>query len=212
MTVVVSAHVEGALERAAAAVAQGAVIGIPTDTVYGLVCLYQDPAAIERLFTVKKRPRHKPLPVLLGDAAQAQTVVRGAIPPVAQMLMARYWPGPLTLVLPAPTHLPTALTAGAETVGVRVPDQPFLQALAQRTGPLASSSANLSGAPACATAAEVLAQLDGRIPLLINAGTTPLAQASTVLDLQVSTSPKILRAGPIGQKILTEITAVAPGR
>ncbi len=201
MTVVLAADAEGSLERAATAVEQGAVIGVPTDTVYGLVCLGSDAAAIDRLFAVKERPIHKPLPVLLGDAAQGQAVVRGTILPLAQTLMQRHWPGPLTLVLPAQTHLPVALTAGEGTVGVRVPDQPFLRALARRIGPLASSSANRSGAPACATAAAVLAQLDGRIPLLIDAGPTPLAQASTVLDLS-GQEPRLLREGPIGREVL----------
>ena len=147
MTVVLAADEVGALERAAAAVDQGAVIGVPTDTVYGLVCLCRDAAAIDRLFAVKERPSHKALPVLLGDAEQVRAVVRGAGGPVAQALIERYWPGPLTLVLPARSHLPVALTAGGETVGVRVPAQPFLRALARRVGPLASSSANRSGAP-----------------------------------------------------------------
>ena len=218
MTVMLAVDAAGSLERAEAAVEQGAVIGVPTDTVYGLVCLCSDGAAIDRLFAVKERPSHKPLPVLLGDAAQGQAVVRGTISPLAQMLMQRYWPGPLTIELPAQTHLPAALTAGEKllnapfssrgaTVGVRVPDQPFLRALAQRVGPLASSSANRSGASACATATEVLAQLDGRIPLLIDAGPTPLTQASTVLDLS-GEEPKLLREGPIGRKVLAASGAV----
>ena len=129
--------------------------GVPTDTVYGLVCLCSDAAAIDRLFAVKERPAEKALPVLLGDDQQAQAVVEGPLPPAARLLMERYWPGPLTLVLPAQAHLPSALTAGKETVGVRLPAQPFLRALARRVGPLASSSANRSGAPPCATAAAV---------------------------------------------------------
>ena len=150
MTVVLAADETGALARAAAALDQGAVIGVPTDTVYGLVCLCSDAAAIDRLFAVKERPAEKALPVLLGDVQQARAVVEGPLPPPARLLMERYWPGPLTLVLPAQPHLPTALTAGKGTVGVRLPAQPFLQALARCVGPLASSSANRSGAPPCA--------------------------------------------------------------
>ena len=203
-TVILAADEAGALERAAAAVEGGAVIGVPTDTVYGLVCLCRDAAAIARLFAVKERPIHKPLPVLLGDADQARAVVRGALLPLAAALTARYWPGPLTLVLPARSHLPAALTAGGETVGVRVPAQSFLRALARRVGPLASSSANRSRRAACATPAAVLAQLDGRIPLLIDAGATPLAQASTVLDLS-GPEPRMLREGPIGREVLRAV-------
>ncbi|MCY3709428.1 MAG: L-threonylcarbamoyladenylate synthase [Caldilineaceae bacterium] len=201
MTVVMAADQPGALEQAAAAVEQGAVIGAPTDTVYGLVCLCSSAAAIDRLFAVKERPDHKALPVLLGDAEQATAVVRPPVDAAAQALIDRYWPGPLTLVLPARSHLPPALTAGGDTVGVRLPAHPFLRALARRVGPLASSSANHSGAPPCATAAAVLDQLDGRIPLLIDAGPAPLAQSSTVLDMS-GPQPQLLREGPIGPEEL----------
>ena len=201
MTVVIAADQANALDQAAAAVEQGAVIGVPTDTVYGLVCLCSDAAAIDGLFAVKERPSQKALPVLLGEAEQASAVVRTAGQAAAQALIDRYWPGPLTLVLPARSHLPPALTAGGDTVGVRLPAHPFLRALARRVGPLASSSANRSGQPPCATAAAVLDQLDGRIPLLIDAGPAPLAQSSTVLDLS-GPQPILLREGPIGPQEL----------
>ena len=209
MTVVIAADQANSLEKAAAALEQGTVIGVPTDTVYGLVCLYNDAAAIDRLFAVKERPSHKALPVLLGDAEQASAVVRSARQAAAQALIERYWPGPLTLVLPARSHLPPALTAGGETVGVRLPAHPFLRALARRVGPLASSSANRSGEPPCATPAAVLDQLDGRIPLLIDAGPAPLAQSSTVLDLSAP-QPKLLREGPIGPQELAA-AGIHPG-
>ncbi len=209
MTVVIAADQANALEKAAAALEQGAVIGVPTDTVYGLVCLYNDAAAIDRLFAAKERPSQKALPVLLGDAEQASAVVRSARQAAAQALIERYWPGPLTLVLPARSNLPPALTAGGDTVGVRLPAHSFLRALARRVGPLASSSANRSGEPPCATPAAVLAQLDGRIPLLIDAGPAPLAQASTVLDLSAP-QPILLREGPIGPQELAA-AGIRPG-
>ena len=209
MTVVIAADQTNALEKAAAVLEQGAVIGVPTDTVYGLVCLYNDAAAIDRLFAAKERPSQKALPVLLGDAEQASAVVRSARQTAAQALIERYWPGPLTLVLPARSHLPPALTAGGDTVGVRLPAHPFLRALARRVGPLASSSANRSGQPPCATPAAVLAQLNGRIPLLIDAGPAPLAQASTVLDLSAP-QPVLLREGPIGPQELAA-AGIRPG-
>ena len=209
MTVVIAADQTGALEQAAAAVQQGAVIGVPTDTVYGLVCLCGDAAAIDQLFAVKERPDHKALPVLLGDAEQVSAVVRTAGDHAAQALIERYWPGPLTLVLPARSSLPAALTAGGDTVGVRLPAHPFLRALARRVGPLASSSANRSGQPPCATAAAVLDQLDGRIPLLIDAGPAPIALSSTVLDLS-GPQPELLRKGPIGPDELAAV-GIRPG-
>ena len=209
MTVVIAADQANALDRAAAAVEQGAVIGVPTDTVYGLVCLYSDAAAIDRLFAVKERPSQKALPVLLGEAEQANAVVRTTSETAAHALIDRYWPGPLTLILPARSHLPPALTATGDTVGVRLPAHPFLRALARRVGPLASSSANRSGDPPCVTAAAVLDQLDGRIPLLIDAGPASLAQSSTVLDLS-GPQPKILREGPIGPQELAA-AGIRPG-
>ena len=149
MTVVIAADQANALDQAAAAVEHGAVIGVPTDTVYGLVCLYSDAVAIDRLFAVKERPSQKALPVLLGEAEQTDAVIHtaGGDNVQALALIDRYWPGPLTLVLPARSHLPSALTAAGDTVGVRLPAHPFLRALARRVGPLASSSANRSGQP-----------------------------------------------------------------
>lgn len=176
------------------------VIAAPTDTVYGLVCRYDSSPAIAELYRVKDRPPEKALPVLIGDPSQLALVVDGELPPLAQELIARFWPGPLTLILPALPHLPPVLTAGGSTVGVRIPDQPFLRELARQAGPLASSSANRSGGPECSTVAEVLAQLDGRIPLLVDGEATPLGQASTVLDLS-GERPRILREGPLGKSV-----------
>lgn len=178
----------------------GQVIAAPTDTVYGLVCRFDSSAAIEELYRVKDRPPEKALPVLIGDESQLAQVVAGSLSELAQALIARFWPGPLTLILPALPHLPRVLTAGGSTVGVRVPDQSFLRALARQAGPLASSSANRSGGPECSTVAQVLAQLDGRVPLLVDGGGTPHGMASTVLDLSGAT-PRILREGPVGKAV-----------
>lgn len=196
-TAVMATELEETLAAAAAAVAGEEVIAAPTDTVYGLVCRFDSSRAIERLYWVKERPPEKALPVLIGDEEQVAQVVAGELSPIARELIARFWPGPLTLILPALPHLPPVLTAGGATVGVRIPNQPFLRDLARRAGPLASSSANRSGGPECSTAEAVLAQLDGRVPLLVDGGGTPLGQASTVLDLS-ATPPRILREGPLG--------------
>lgn len=181
-------------------VQKGEVIAAPTDTVYGLVCRYDSSRAIEELYRVKDRPPEKALPVLIGDESQLAQVVEGELSALAQELIARFWPGPLTLILPALPHLPPVLTAGGSTVGVRIPDQPFLRELARQAGPLASSSANRSGGAECHSAADVLAQLDGRIPLLVDGGPSSLAQASTVLNL-TTTPPGILREGPVGETV-----------
>lgn len=189
-----------ALTDATTLIRYGQVIAVPTDTVYGLVCRYDSSQAIEELYRVKDRPPEKALPVLIGDESQLTQLIAGDLPRLAQALIARFWPGPLTLILPALSHLPPVLTAGGSTVGVRIPNQPFLRELARWAGPLASSSANRSGGPECSTAGAVLAQLDGRVPLLVDGGTTPLGQASTVLDLS-GEAPRILREGPVGEAV-----------
>lgn len=199
-TEVLSVKKKQALADAVTLLRYSQVIAAPTDTVYGLVCRFDSSSAIEELYRVKDRPPEKALPVLIGDESQLAQVVVGELSALAQELFARFWPGPLTLILPALPHLPPVLTAGGSTVGVRIPDQPFLRELARKAGPLASSSANRSGGPECHTAAEVLAQLDGRIPLLVDGGSSPLAQASTVLNL-TTTPPGILREGPVGETI-----------
>lgn len=199
-TEVLPANKRQALSDAVTLIRYGQVIAVPTDTVYGLVCRYNSSQAIEELYRVKDRPPEKALPVLIGDESQLAQVIAGPLPALAQELIAAFWPGPLTLILPALPHLPPILTAGGSTVGVRIPNQPFLRDLARQAGPLASSSANRSGGPECSTAAAVLAQLDGRIPLLVDGGPTPHGQASTVLDLS-SATPRILREGPLGEVI-----------
>lgn len=180
------------------------VIAAPTDTVYGLVCHYDSEAAIEALYEAKGRPPEKALPILLADEAQLDEVV-AHVSDLARRLMARFWPGPLTLVLPARPHLPARLTAGMTTVAVRVPDHAVLQALARRSGPLASSSANRSGGPDCTSADAVLAQLDERIPLIVDGGTTPGGVPSTVVALGPD-GVTILRPGPIAQEIQRFLT------
>ncbi len=195
-----SGEKEQAVAQAAAQVQAEQVIAVPTDTVYGLVCRYDSARAIERLYTVKERPHEKALPVLLGAETQLPQVVQMPLPSLARSLIRRFWPGPLTLVLPACRGLPPVLTADSDTVAVRIPDHPFLRALACRAGPLASSSANRSGAVECRTAGAVQAQLHGRIPLIVDGGETTHALASTVLDLS-GASGRILREGPVGDRV-----------
>jgi len=188
-----------ALDQAVAFLDTQAVIAAPTDTVYGLVCSVTSGAAMDALYEAKGRPPQKALPVLLAGEDQLDRVV-ATVPEAARRLMARFWPGPLTLVLPGLPHLPARLTAGMGTVAVRVPDHPVLRALARRSGPLASSSANRSGGPECVDAPAVLAQLDGLIPLILDGGPAPVGIPSTVLAL-TETGAVILREGPIGHAV-----------
>lgn len=189
-----------ALARAADLLDAGQVIAAPTDTVYGLVCRYDSVAAIDALYEAKGRPPEKALPVLLADMDQLDQVV-ASVSEAARQLMEAFWPGPLTLVLPGLPHLPARLTAGMDSVAVRVPNHPVLRALARRSGPLASSSANRSGGPDTASAAAVLAQLDGLVPLILDGGTAPGGIPSTVLTF-AGARPVILREGPIGEDVL----------
>lgn len=197
-----------AIDQAIQLLAAGEIIAAPTDTVYGLMARFDDPAAVARLYEAKDRPPRKPIPVLVGDLAQLAQVTPLPLTPLAERLIARFWPGPLTLVLPALATLPPILTAGQPTVGVRMPDHDALRTLIRRAGPLAATSANRSGAAEARTAAEVLAQLEGRIPLLLADDERDRSPAhdtipSTVVDVTTLSEgkPLILREGPLGSAI-----------
>ena len=191
------------IARAVQLLRTGGIVGFPTDTVYGIGACGLLPAAVAELYVVKRRPRDKAIPLLLSST-DALSQVAVEIPDLAYVLAERFWPGALTLVLRRAAHVPDIVTAGGDTVAVRVPDHPVVQALVTALGaPLAATSANLSGHPAPATPSGVLAQLDGRIDLLLDGGTCPGGIASTVLDLTVR-PPVILRAGGIPAERILE--------
>lgn len=202
-----SAAEPAALEQALTLLRGGDVVAHPTDTVYGLAADSGNPDAIERLFEVKERPREKAIPLLLADAGDLPRVAR-TLPASAYELAERYWPGGLTLVVPAAEWLPSVLTAGTafgRTVAVRLPDHAVPRMLARRLGrPLAATSANISGHSSPVTAQEVAEQLGDRIPLILDGGPAPGGIASTVVDLTQS-PPRILREGPIGREELASL-------
>ncbi|MEW6094648.1 MAG: L-threonylcarbamoyladenylate synthase [Chloroflexota bacterium] len=182
---------------------RGGLVAFPTDTVYGLGALAFDGTAVESIYTAKDRPMEKAVPVLLGSADDLPKVAAN-VPEMALTLAALFWPGPLTLVIPKHPDLPEAVSATA-TVGVRVPDHAAARALLQAAGPLAATSANLSGQPSPSTAEEVRSQLGGRIPLILDGGRTPGGVPSTVVDC-LGPEPKVLREGPIsGQDIFKSL-------
>jgi L-threonylcarbamoyladenylate synthase len=185
-----------ALTRALEILRGGGLVAFPTDTVYGVGALAFDAAAVESIYAVKDRPNEKAIPVLLGSADDL-TKVAAEVPPMALTLAARFWPGPLTLVVPKHPSLPEAVSVTA-TVGVRVPDHAAARRLLQAAGPMAVTSANRSGQPSPSSASEVLAQLGGRIALILDGGKTPGGVPSTVVDC-VGAEPKILREGPVTQ-------------
>ena len=186
-------------ERAVEALRGGAVVALPTDTVYGLGVALSTPGGIERLFHVKHRPPEKGIVLLLADAAQAHDLA--IVTPAAETLAGAFWPGGLTLVLErrADVELPAALTGGASTIGLRVPDHDAPRALARALGPLPVTSANVSGQPEASTAAEILA-LHGprhRPDPRWRSG-APGGIPSTVVDAS-GPAVRILRAGAIAR-------------
>jgi L-threonylcarbamoyladenylate synthase len=184
----------------------GGLVAFPTDTVYGVGALAFDGPAVESIYEVKDRPPEKAIPVLLGDLDDLDKVAL-RVPPMALNLATSYWPGPLTLIVPKRLELPAAVSA-SETVGVRLPDHPVARALLRMAGPMAVTSANRSGLPAPSLAEEVLAQLGGRIALVIDGGKTPGGMPSTVVDCTTA-EPQILRAGPVD---LEQIRSVLEGK
>lgn len=184
-----------AIERAAAALAAGGVVVLPTDTVYGLAALPGDRSATDRLFRLKERSDRTPLAVLCATPDQALELADPqALAPLRQAT-ARWWPGPLTVVAPRRVGVTLHLGEPVTTIGLRVPDDDLVRALAGRVGPIAATSANRHGEPTPATAIEAAEGLLGPVDLVVDGG--PLeGGASTVVD--ATTTPwRVLREGPI---------------
>jgi L-threonylcarbamoyladenylate synthase len=183
-----------AIFRAAQVLLQGGLVAFPTETVYGLGASAVDPAACSRIFEAKGRPPSNPVIVHVAGAEEARRVV-AEWPDSADHLAARFWPGPLTLVLPKHPSVPDVVTAGGPTVAVRVPGHPVALALLRAARiAVAAPSANLSGMLSPTRAEHVLHDLAGRIDMVLDAGPTPGGVESTVLDLS-RTPPRLLRPG-----------------
>jgi L-threonylcarbamoyladenylate synthase len=183
------------VNEAAAVLAAGGVVALPTETFYGLAVQALDAALVRRLFALKGRPESRPILVLIDDPARVETIAE--VNDRARALMRRHWPGPLTLVLKARDVMPGELTAGTGTIGVRQPGHPVARALAAAVGgPVTAPSANPTGDPPPTTAQDVLAAFDGRIELLLDGGETPGGPASTVLDVTVD-PPRVVRQGAV---------------
>lgn len=180
--------------RALQVLRAGGLVAFPTDTVYGVGALAFDGKAVESIYAAKDRPVEKAIPVLIGDSEDLKKVAID-IPETARRLAARFWPGPLTILVPKRVDLPESVSA-TETVGVREPDHEVARGLLRAAGPMAVTSANISGAQSPVTAGQVYEQLGGRIALIIDGGRTPGGVPSTLVDC---TAPelKILREGPL---------------
>ena len=185
-----------ALGDAAAVLRRGGLVAFPTETFYGLGAGALQPAAVRRVLEVKGRPEGKPLLVLVDSIAMVETVAL-EISARGRVLMARHWPGALTLVLHARPEVPDEVTAGSGTVGVRLSAHPIARGLVRALGqPVTAPSANPSGLAAPTTAAQVLAHFRGRIELILDGGATTGGEPSTVLDVTVD-PPRLVRAGAV---------------
>ncbi len=172
----------------------GGLIAFPTDTVYGIGVSAFNEDAIERIYRIKERSHLKAIPILLGDPEET-ILVASQIDSSTSKIVKSFWPGALTLILPIHPELPGNLSSG-NTIGVRVPDHDLIRKLLRMTGPLAATSANLSGKPSALTAEEVQLQVGERIDLVLDGGKVPGGMASTVLDC-TGDEFSILREGPI---------------
>lgn len=170
----------------------GGLAGVPTDTVYGVAADPFRAGATDRLFKLKRRPRSVELPVLVADPDQALALAT-TVPEVAQRLMARYWPGALTVVLPRRPDLNADLGMDDETIGIRCPDHPVPRALCRQVGPLATTSANRHGDPPATTAAGVVDSLGLAVDIVLDAGRCA-GEPSTVVDC-TGAEPRLLREG-----------------
>jgi L-threonylcarbamoyladenylate synthase len=195
----ISADHPNAIRHAVDVLRNDGLVAFPTDTVYGLAAPVNNAESIDRLYVVKGRNNTKAIAVLLGDRNQLSEVAIDLSAP-AQKIARDFWPGPLTLIVPRHPSLPDIL-APLPTIGVRIPNHPIALALLNAAGPLAVTSANISGANNTLTARQVMKQLKGRIHLIIDGGRAPGGIPSTVVDC---TTPEleILREGPISLKQL----------
>ncbi len=192
---------DAAVRRAAALLRAGGVVALPTETVYGLAANALDVQAVAQLFAIKGRPPHNPVIVHVCSVEMARGCVR-LWPETADQLAAAFWPGPLTLVLPRAREIPDLVTAGGDTVGVRWPSHPFMQAVVRECGfPLAAPSANRSARLSPTNAAHVREALGERVQLIIDGGQSQVGIESTVVDLTVRPA-RVLRPGMIhGQSL-----------
>jgi len=172
----------------------GGLVAFPTDPVYGVAAGVTNPTGIDRLYEAKVRSANKAIAVLVAEIEQLNMLTSG-LTPSAHRLAGRFWPGALTLVVPKHPHLPLNLSP-LPTVGVRMPDHKFARGLMRAAGPLATSSANISGEANTLTARQVLEQLDGRVELILDGGSVAGGVPSTVVDCTAN-PPQILRQGAI---------------
>jgi L-threonylcarbamoyladenylate synthase len=186
----------------------GQVLGMPTDTFYGLAADPFNLRAVERVYEIKSRSRHKPLSLLIESVDQAEQLAR-PLPEEFYNLARRFWPGPLTIIVRAASRLPLKVTANTGNVALRVPNAKIPLAVVKAAGiPITATSANLSGASECTTAQQVRDQLKDRISIIVDGGTSPREVASTIVDLTDDDARwRVMREGAIPSQEISEFFA-----
>jgi L-threonylcarbamoyladenylate synthase len=195
------------IRYAADQIRAGEVLGMPTDTFYGLAADPFNLRAVDRVYEIKSRSRHKPLSLLIEDVEQAEEMAK--LPEEFHALAKKFWPGPLTMIVKASSRLPLKVTANTGNVALRIPNAKIPLAVVQAARiPITATSANLSGETECTTAAAVRDQLGMRIPIIVDGGISPREVASTIVDLtDEETRWTILREGAIPAQVISEFFA-----
>lgn len=184
------------LTEAATILSSGGIVAIPTETVYGLAGSAFDPSAVKKIFAAKGRPSDNPLIVHIADISEVSTVV-SCFPEKAQALAKKFWPGPLTMILPKNKNIPDEVTAGMDSVAVRFPSNKIAKEIIKKAGiPLVAPSANISGKPSPTRFSHVIKDLDGKIDAMVDGGECSIGVESTVISL-LDDTPKLLRPGAI---------------
>ena len=199
------------IAQAAAIIRAGGLVGFPTETVYGLGANALNAEAVRTIFAAKGRPGDNPLIVHVSRVEEILPLIRGDIPAAARRLMDAYWPGPMTLIFPKSDLIPDAVSAGLDTVGIRLPSHETARALiAESHCPIAAPSANRSGRPSPTAAAHVLEDMDGRIELILDGGACDVGVESTVVDMTGAT-PRILRPGGVTAAQIAAVAGTSEG-
>jgi L-threonylcarbamoyladenylate synthase len=183
---------------------KGQVVGMPTDTFYGLAADPLNLRAVDHVYDVKTRSRHKPLSLLIESIEQAEYLAR-PLPEEFYEIARKFWPGPLTIIVKASSRLPLKVTANTGNVALRLPAAKIPVEVIRAAGvPITATSANISGASECTTAEGVRQQLGGKLPLIVDGGTSPRSVVSTILDMSEPGKVTVLRHGAIPESELAE--------
>ena len=191
---------------AAEQIKTGQVLGMPTDTFYGLAADPFNLRAVERVYEIKSRSRHKPLSLLIESEEQAEMLARDPLPDNFYILARKFWPGPLTIIVPAASRLPLKVTANTGNIAIRIPEAKIpLQVIRAAGVPITATSANLSGESECTTAGAVREQLHERIPIIVDGGPSPRQVASTIVDLSEDGGWRLLREGAVPRQEIADL-------